>query len=164
MRQETERRGLEYYLGLPYPVTIHLDSEGGFVAEIEELSGCMTQAENVEDSLRAIEDARTLWIKAAYSEGREIPLPRDLEEYTGKFLVRIPKSLHKALVRVAKHEGISLNQYVSTLLASGIKTNAFTTQIDSHYFGLLPPFGKNGLPLRRDQMLNMKRARLVSRQ
>jgi hypothetical protein len=35
-----------------------------------------------------------------------------IEDYSGKFLLRIPKSLHLELVEAAKHENISLNQYV----------------------------------------------------
>lgn len=40
-----------------------------------------------------------------------------IEKYSGKFLLRIPKSLHKRLVEEAKREGISLNQYIIYKLA-----------------------------------------------
>jgi predicted HicB family RNase H-like nuclease len=36
---------------------------------------------------------------------------------SGKFVVRLPKSLHAALEAEAKHEGVSLNQLVVTKLA-----------------------------------------------
>jgi len=36
---------------------------------------------------------------------------------SGKFIVRLPRSLHEALVTEAKEEGISLNQLVLTKLA-----------------------------------------------
>jgi predicted HicB family RNase H-like nuclease len=42
--------------------------------------------------------------------------PRRLE-YSGKFNVRIPKSLHAALAREAEAEGVSLNQLVLAKLA-----------------------------------------------
>ena len=38
---------------------------------------------------------------------------------SGKFLVRLPKSLHASLVREAEAEGVSLNQLVATRLAAG---------------------------------------------
>lgn len=38
-------------------------------------------------------------------------------EYSGKFNVRIPKSLHAALVSEAENEGVSLNQLVLAKLA-----------------------------------------------
>ena len=39
------------------------------------------------------------------------------EEYSGKFVVRIPKSLHAALAAEAEVEGVSLNQLVVAKLA-----------------------------------------------
>jgi antitoxin HicB len=129
MRYDMERKELEYYLNLRYPVTVHPDPESGFVAEIEELPGCMTQAETLEEVFKAIEEARQLWIKTAYDEGQDIPLPRDMTKYTGKFLVRIPRGLHRDLVRAAKLEGVSLNQYVTSLLASGVSRDIMGTQV-----------------------------------
>ena len=120
MRKDMERKELEYYLSLRYPVTVYPDPDGGFVGEIEELHGCMTQAETLDEIFQAIEDARHLWIKTAYDEGQNIPLPRDMEEFGGKFLTRIPKSLHRSLAHAAKREGVSLNQYVTSLLAAGV--------------------------------------------
>jgi antitoxin HicB len=119
MNQKNEQRELEYYLQLRYPVVIKEDPEGGYTAEIEELSGCMTQAETTGEIFELIEDARKLWIEAAYSDGHEIPLPNEEQQYTGKFIVRIPGSLHRTLVRQAKSDGVSLNQYVTALLAAG---------------------------------------------
>jgi HicB family len=39
------------------------------------------------------------------------------KEASGRFVVRIPRGLHAELVRQARDEGVSLNQYVATLLA-----------------------------------------------
>lgn len=39
-------------------------------------------------------------------------LKRDLEEYSGKLVLRIPRSLHKILKETAAAEGVSLNQYM----------------------------------------------------
>jgi antitoxin HicB len=38
-------------------------------------------------------------------------------EYSGKFNVRVPKSLHASLASEAEAEGVSLNQLVVTKLA-----------------------------------------------
>ena len=37
---------------------------------------------------------------------------RDLEDYSGKLVLRIPRSLHKHLKEEAQAEGVSLNQYM----------------------------------------------------
>lgn len=39
-------------------------------------------------------------------------LKKELEEYSGKLNLRIPKSLHKELKKEAEIEGVSLNQYM----------------------------------------------------
>ena len=48
---------------------------------------------------------------------KEIPLPSDLQSYSGQFKLRILKSLHRSLFIHAKEEGISMNQYCLYLLA-----------------------------------------------
>jgi antitoxin HicB len=109
---------LDYYLNLKYPVTIYEDPEDGFVAEIEDLPGCLTQGETLEEVHTQIDDARRGWLKVAYEEGLEISLPRTDQEYSGKFIVRLPKYLHKQLAQNARRDGISLNQYVISILSS----------------------------------------------
>jgi antitoxin HicB len=110
---------LEYYLNLDYPVTVYPDSEGGFVAEIKELPGCMTQAETIEELMDNINEARELWIETVYESGkRDIPLPVTEQDYSGKFVLRVPKYLHRRLAEQAEREGISLNQYAVSLLSA----------------------------------------------
>jgi antitoxin HicB len=65
-------------------------------------------------------EARHLWLESAYEDGLEIPLPRELEQYSGKFFIRAPKSLHRKLDQIAKREGVSLNQYLVATLARSI--------------------------------------------
>jgi antitoxin HicB len=43
-------------------------------------------------------------------------------EYSGKFNVRVPKSLHAALASEAEAEGVSLNQLVMAKLALHLQT------------------------------------------
>lgn len=50
------------------------------------------------------------------------PLGPQRREYSGKFNVRIPKSLHAALACEAEAEGVSLNQLVLAKLALHLQT------------------------------------------
>jgi predicted RNase H-like HicB family nuclease len=108
----TVRKSLWYYLSLKYPVTIKEATDGGFVAEIEDLPGCLAQGDTIAEAYENIESARRLWLESAYEDNLDIPLPADHAVFSGKFNVRVPASLHRRLRRLADREGVSLNQYV----------------------------------------------------
>jgi len=122
MVSKAERKPLEYYFGLKYPITITPDITGGFVAEIKDLPGCFSQGETLEETYQNIEEARRLWMESMYEDGNEIPLPGNETEkqYSGKFNVRIPKSLHRKLDEMAEQEGVSLNHYLVSTLSRAI--------------------------------------------
>jgi antitoxin HicB len=112
---QIQPKPLNYYLRLNYPVTIHGDSEGGFVAEVKDLPGCITQGETIEEVIENINEARELWIETVYESGkREIPMPATDQDFSGKFVLR---SLHRRLAEQAQQEGVSLNQYLVFLLS-----------------------------------------------
>ena len=57
------------------------------------------------------------WLEAAEEDGIEIHEPDSLEDYSGQFKLRIPRSLHRSLAEHSKKEGISMNQYCVYLLS-----------------------------------------------
>lgn len=114
-------KNLDSYMELPYRVVFYPAEEGGYVVEIPELPGCLSQGETAEEALAMIQDAKKCWLEAALAEGIQIPEPgRGVEKYSGKFNIRMPKSLHKALSEKAKEENISLNQLIIYQLSRGI--------------------------------------------
>jgi antitoxin HicB len=118
-RNDAERRPLAELLALHYPVTLHPEPDGGFVAEVEDLPGCLTQGESLAEVYDRIEEARRLWIETAYAHGDEIPLPATDESFSGRLLLRLPRALHGRLAREARRQDVSLNQYIVALLAEG---------------------------------------------
>lgn len=59
-------------------------------------------------------DKKMMDASAAVNDDTSLPLDivrNEIEGYSGRILVRIPKSLHRQLALDAKREGISLNQY-----------------------------------------------------
>jgi antitoxin HicB len=115
----TKRQPVEKYLDAQYPFNVLADPDGGYVLVFPDLPGCLTQVESVDEIPVMAEEARRLWIKTAYDQGQDIPLPSYPEEYSGKFNLRLPRSLHRSLAEAAEQEGVSLNQYVVQLLARG---------------------------------------------
>ena len=103
-------RTMDDYMNMNYRMEIVEDKEeGGFVVSYPELPGCITCGETMES---AITNAQ-----AALEEGIEIHEPDSLEEYSGQFKLRIPRSLHRSLAEHSKREGISMNQYCVYLLS-----------------------------------------------
>lgn len=116
--KQSEKQSIDYYLKLQYPVTLYPDADGGYVAQIKDLPGCLTQGETVDETMENINQARELWIETAYEAGDDIPLPNHDSTYSGKLVVRMPKSLHRSLAENAEREGVSLNQYILFLLSA----------------------------------------------
>ena len=104
--KQIEKQPLEYYLNLQYPVTLYPASEGGYVAQIKDLPGCLTQGETLDEAIANINEARELWIETAYEAGDEIPLPSTDDTYSSKLLLRMPKSLHRRLAEQADRENV----------------------------------------------------------
>ena len=113
----SKNKNIDDYMNLPYTIIIRKDPHGGYFAKVEELEGCMTQGETYEEITKNIKDAMELWLEDALAVGEEIPFPLQDEEYSGKFLLRLPRSLHQKLARNAKKEDVSLNQYALYLLS-----------------------------------------------
>ena len=102
---------LNEYMSMSYKMEIIEDQdEGGFVISYPDLPGCITCGETIESAKRE-------WIRAALEEGIEIYEPDSLENYSGQFKLRIPRSLHRSLAEHSQREGISMNQYCVYLLS-----------------------------------------------
>jgi len=110
-------QSVEDYLKLPYTIRVTADPTGGYVAAVDELPGCITQAETWEEAGAMIRDAMAGWIDITLQDSRAVPVP-DLELAPARFLLRLPRTLYEVLTRAAAHEGVSLNQYMLYVLAS----------------------------------------------
>ena len=111
---------LDYYLSLPYTIELRNNPEEGWFVRVKELPGCMSQGETAEEAIAMIRDAMLSWIDIALEDGDPIPEPQPEEEYSGKFVLRVPRSLHRKLVEEAEKEGVSLNAFCSAALAAAV--------------------------------------------
>jgi len=115
-------KDLNHYMELSYKIEFVEDKkEGGYAFSCPELKGCITYADSVEEGYKMIQDAKRSWLEACLEDNIEIPEPSNIEDYSGQFKLRIPKSLHKTLADKSRDEGISMNQYCLYLLANGVR-------------------------------------------
>ncbi len=112
-----QRDEIERIVARPYIRELTPNADGSWFARVLEFPGCMTEGDTQGQALTKLEDAMIAWIEVHLEDGDAIPEPINTEAFSGKFVVRVAKSLHRELVRHADIEGVSLNQYVSTKLA-----------------------------------------------
>lgn len=109
---------IDDYMKKAYRMEIVEDKdEGGFIVTYPDLLGCISCGETIESAVANAIDAKEVWLEAAIEEGIEINEPDSLDDYSGQFKLRIPKSLHKSLAEHSQREGISMNQYCVYLLS-----------------------------------------------
>jgi predicted HicB family RNase H-like nuclease len=106
---------LKDYMKLPYTRLVQeINDESGhyFYGRILELDGCQSNADTLEDLYEGLNEAMEGYLEVKLENKLAIPLPDTSEAYSGRFNVRLPKSLHHRLAVEASKEGISLNQLV----------------------------------------------------
>jgi predicted RNase H-like HicB family nuclease len=118
-----KKKTVEEYLSLPYTIEVTKDTSDDppvWFARVRELPGCATEADTFEEVGAMIEDAMRLWIEVALESSQEIPEPQEVAEFSGKFMVRMSRSLHGAVSNAAANEGVSLNAWVTCQLARAV--------------------------------------------
>jgi antitoxin HicB len=58
---------------LKYPFVTYPSPEGGWVAEIPSLAGCLAQGESLDEALAELEVVERLWLDTANREGVALP-------------------------------------------------------------------------------------------
>jgi RNA polymerase sigma-B factor len=94
--------------------------EDGWSAQVEELPGCSARGHTAYEAVERVEAAISEWIADAIANNREVPKPRSPSTHSGRLLVRMPQTLHAELARAAEREEVSLNQFITSSLASVI--------------------------------------------
>lgn len=109
------------YMKLPYNYIIHpVNDESGsyYYARVLEFDGCQSTGGTFDEAYENLMEAMEGWIETKLDGGFDIPMPVGYDNFSGKFIVRIPKSLHYRLSIEAEQEGVSLNQYALYKLSS----------------------------------------------
>ncbi len=108
---------LEEILAKPYAVEFVYGEtpQEGVVAQVAEWPGCMTAGATREVALSHLKDAMRDWAEARLIAKLEIPEP--MATYSGRVLLRIPRTVHRAAEQRAREEGTSLNTWLTTAIA-----------------------------------------------
>lgn len=140
----------DQYLKKPYGRLLVPEEEGGYRAEIIEFPGCFAEGETAAEAAANLEDAAHSWLESTIAKGQTVPEPMDELDYSGKLVVRIPKSLHRRAAYAANREGVSLNQFIVSSIAEqigGYRWSVFNSNRVSFTFTIhmSTGVGKSGL-------------------
>lgn len=127
----SDRRPRRNLGDLPYRISVVRDHENTagqeWTAQAEDLPGCQAHGESAEEAIRGIDAAIEEWIEDALAKGREVPDPRTPASYSGRLMLRMPRSLHAELSGAAEREGVSLNQFIASSLDRALASSAAAT-------------------------------------
>ena len=105
----------------PFEIRPLTDEEGGgFLVSYPDFNVCISDGETIDEAIANGRNALRETIAALESAGHPVPLPNSGGVASGKFIARVPKTLHAALAARAKSEGVSLNALVLSFLAAGM--------------------------------------------
>ncbi len=121
----------------PYSRILIPQEEGGYSAEILEFPGCFAEGETPNEAFENLEKASEAWIEASLEQELDIPSPAENYNYSGKIVLRMPKSLHKRVAKFSEKEGTSINQFLVTAIAARVGAEEYHSFLcDRYWYGL----------------------------
>ena len=57
----------------PYPIIIYPAEEGGYVAEVPALKGCLAQGETLDECLQELKTVQAFWLESARRNNQKVP-------------------------------------------------------------------------------------------
>ena len=93
-----------------------------FIGRVVEFSLLAAHGDTPQEALDEIRFVVGSVISELEETGEPIPQPLSGRNYSGKLMLRMPRSLHRALVVEATREGVSLNQLVVHKLSQTTNT------------------------------------------
>lgn len=105
----------------PFEVRPLAEEEGGgYLVSFPDFAECISDGSTVEEALANGQDALKATIAALKAHKLPVPAPNSGGVASGKFVARVPKTLHAQLTTRARAEGVSLNALVLTFIAQGM--------------------------------------------
>ena len=105
----------------PFEIRPLSEDEGsGYLISYPDFAECISDGETVEHALENGHVALKETIATLRSKKLPVPAPNSGGVASGKFVARVPKTVHAQLATRAKAEGVSLNTLVLTFIAQGL--------------------------------------------
>ena len=117
------------YLRKPYVRSVVPESDGTFRAEIMEFPGCIATGNTAAEALAKLEDVAESWLESAIAKKQKLPEPVEEVAYSGKLVLRLPKTLHRKAAHAAMRDSVSLNTFIVNSLAQYVGGRASSSDV-----------------------------------
>jgi antitoxin HicB len=111
----TMNRNLDRYQFTVRPLS--KEEGGGYLVEYPDIPGCMSDGETIQEAIANGREALRDCIDVFRESGRKIPKP-SIE--AAQWRQRVPRTLYAKLTKQAESEGVSINSFVTAIIAEAI--------------------------------------------
>ena len=113
--QSTTNRSLDEYQFTVRPLS--KEEGGGYLVEYPDIPGCMSDGETIEEAIANGREALRDCVAVFHESGRKVPKP-GIE--AAQWRQRLPRTLYSKLTVQAEKEGVSINSFVTAIIAEAI--------------------------------------------
>jgi antitoxin HicB len=111
----TTNRSLDEYQFTVRPLS--KEEGGGYLVEYPDIPGCMSDGETIEEAIANGREALRDCVAVFHESGRKVPKP-GIE--AAQWRQRLPRTLYSKLTVQAEKEGVSINSFVTAIIAEAI--------------------------------------------
>jgi antitoxin HicB len=104
--------------------TLTEEEGGGYLVSFPDFNDCIADGETVEEAIAEGYEALSAVIATLEEKGHEVPEPGSYGAYSGKYVQRLPRSVHARLQAAARREGVSINTLATTYIVEGLARKA----------------------------------------
>jgi antitoxin HicB len=90
---------------------------GGYLVEYPDIAGCMSDGDTIEEAIANGKEALHDCVAVLQESGRKVPKP-GIE--AAQWRQRLPRTLYSKLTMQAENEGVSINSFVTAIIAEAI--------------------------------------------
>ena len=135
MKKKTRKTSqIDQFMSLNYPATLEEYEEDGekwFGLEVPDLPGVWGHGKTLADAYKSLEGSKRAWFEVRVAKNLPIPTPISEDNFSGKFVLRIPAKLHMLLTKKARECDLSLNQFIRITLENLISVLDLSEMIGS---------------------------------
>jgi antitoxin HicB len=122
MRARSNRE-LEEYQFTVRPLSA--DEGGGYLVEYPDIPGCMSDGDTIQEAIANGREALRDCLEVLRESGRKVPKP-SIE--AAQWRQRLPRTLYAKLTRQAQREGVSINSFVTAIIAEAVGSRRAVSQ------------------------------------